>query len=161
MVIVIPSQAACEDLDDFLGKEKPWYHLYVNNLTITYATVLGDFVEASFPGYSAERAVAWTPSIWTGETAISYADAIVWTLTEDISPVSIYGYYATMGPAGHLAWCEKRLDGPIVLQHMGDPVALLPTLSLCQCVVPAVVGGIWPYPRVPDKQLEFCRGGQG
>lgn len=134
-MIVIPSVGGVALLNLLTDAYTAWYHLYTNPLTPNAASVLTDFVEASFGGYAPLRSVGWTDALVVGDVPTAYADALVFACTVSGSPQSIYGYYVTQGKTGGLLWAQSRDAGPVVITNVGDSLDVLPTLSL-QTFVP-------------------------
>jgi hypothetical protein len=103
--------------------------LYVDDLTLAEDTVVGDFTEASFPGYSPVQLFGgnWiftqgnpTETTYTTQEFVCFADTVLQT---------VYGYYVTRLLAGDLLWCE-RLDQPVPIQSVGNRVVITPRLEL-------------------------------
>lgn len=131
-MIIVPIVGATALLDDLLDDVTTWYHLYVTDITLSVDTVLGDFVEASFPGYLPLLVSTWAPSLWDVDRAVSNADPAVWTRGGPPSLVTVYGYYVTDGMVGPLLWCERRTEGGIVLNNPGEQCQVLPKTTLHQ-----------------------------
>lgn len=83
--------------------------LYTVDITLDDATVLADFTEATFTGYS-EYPI--DNSLWTNSTLISnvayleYTPAPVFTCTGGAAQ-TVYGWYLVDGTTGHVLACAK------------------------------------------------------
>lgn len=103
------------------------YHLYTNNFTPNDAMVIGDFTEATFPGYATQNA---TPGSWAspsddGTCSTSSSTSQVYTTT-GASGESAYGYYVTDNADGVLLFAEKFVGGAVPLTTTGSSVTLIP-----------------------------------
>lgn len=129
-MISIPDEAERYDLDTYLGSVEPWYHLFVNDLVPVGATILDDFVEATWPDYAPRKVTSWVPSVTVDGRAVATADPTTWTRGSGGPGASVYGYYVTDGSSGPLIWCERRAAGPIDMTMPTDSVQVLPRLTL-------------------------------
>lgn len=116
-------------LNSLLTQWYPWYHLYVNDYTPSSASTVGDFVEASWPDYESRLVRTFTPSMWGGASAVSFADPQRWVRGGGGSPAMVYGYYVTNGLAGPLVLAERRAFGPITMTSATDVALVLPSIS--------------------------------
>ena len=74
-----------------------YYHLFANTPTITHASVVGDFTEASWPGYAAQPLSTWSaPSLDGAFNAFTTSDPVV-VPNSDTANWSANGYYLTDG----------------------------------------------------------------
>lgn len=105
-------------------------HLYVNDFMITPGTVIGDFVEADFPGYSPVNIYGWSPAIIQSGNAITWSDPIQFMCASTTTLQQIYGYYVTRGTPSRYLWGQARSQGPIPIQQAGDVVNVLPSITL-------------------------------
>jgi hypothetical protein len=132
MGIKVPDVAEKTFLDLII---KPYFNtnsvlrLYVNSLTPLDATVVGDFTEASFPGYLAQNIMDWGVSVTTPEGR-AQIEAGVKTFTRGVggSPQTVYGYYVT-GVGGSLLFAEK-VDPPVTLSTSGQQYTVLPRFTV-------------------------------
>jgi len=138
-VIITPDVAVVQLLDMLLTHPTAYYHLYVSDITLGTDTTLPSFVEASFQGYSPQRAYTWIDAYLQGDTAVSYADPIVWTCSADGPLQTVYGYFVTNYATGPLLWCERRDAGGVPIQFAGDKIQVSPMMS---------------WPSVPCPTLE-------
>lgn len=88
-------------------------HLCKNNVTITRATVVGDFVEANFSGYASQTIGAWGTPVYdaTNHRYTSTAPAALWQNTTGVVGNSVYAVYVT-DAGGHLIFAEEVTGGP-------------------------------------------------
>ena len=129
-MLVVPTASALTLLDSLLGSMGIWVHLYVNDVTLGPTTALSDLTEATWPGYAPVAVGVWSPSIALGVGGVSWGDPIEWSLGSVIVPADVYGYYATLGKAGPLAWAEAAPNGPVPMKTAGDVVLVIPQLTL-------------------------------
>jgi hypothetical protein len=103
-------------------------HLYSNNFTPVAGSVLSDFTEATFTGYSVVNVSAWgTPTgpDGTGHETISATTAPVFTRSATGTVQNIYGYYVTNQGGGTLLyWAERFASAPFAMQFNGDNITL-------------------------------------
>ena len=135
MVIIIPNTAEILWLKDALNHtaaENFDLKLFSNNITLSAATVIGDFTEVTGGGYALK---SLTGSSWTvatngsGEAEATYA-AQTFTFTGTIGGSGIvYGYYYIQTTSGALMGCEK-LASAFTPTVNGDAFTFTPTLQL-------------------------------
>ncbi|SRR6266567_2011054 len=82
-----------------------------NNVTITRATVLGDFVEANFSGYASQSVGAWGSPVYD---AANHRYSITaptnqWTNSTGAVGNTIYAIYV-VDSSGNLIYCEAARD---------------------------------------------------
>lgn len=98
-------------------------HLFDNDFTPTPDSVIGDFTEATFAGYVASSAIAWSEPFRTEDgRAKSVGDTKVFEL-DTLPGAIIYGWYATVGGALRAA---KRFDTPVSLAVVGNACIVTP-----------------------------------
>lgn len=129
-MIVIPDNAAVALIADLLGDVTTVYHLFTNDVTITQATALGDFIEANWPDYKPATVTSWTPALTVNGRAVAQADPTAWTRGVGGTAKMVYGYYVTDTVGGPLIWAEVRPQGPLRMQFPSDQVMILPQLTL-------------------------------
>ncbi len=109
-------------------------HLFTNNLTIAFGTVLGALTEmsnANVPGYAL---ILLTGAVdggidsnrwdtWTWPTALFQASGAIVG-----GPITAYGYYATDSGNTTLLWAEN-FTTPQIFTNSGDGFTVTPTLS--------------------------------
>lgn len=95
-----------------------YLRLYVNDFTPTDTSVVGDFTEASWSGYSA---YGLNYSSWTFSTTNSLVTAIYSGTPEfsctDSSSHTVYGWYIYTATPGLIA--SRRFDNAVVFQQYG------------------------------------------
>ncbi len=114
-----------------MGTWNNWQcHLFQNNLVVSDTTVIGDFVECDFHGYSYQVITGWAgPYRDAGTGAYTHAGIIQWVADGGDLPQSIYGYYVT-DESGVLAWCQNDPDAPYVLSAAGQVYVVVPYYDL-------------------------------
>lgn len=101
------------------------YRLFKNNVTVTAASVLGDFTESNFTGYAAKSAVTEaTPTIVSGPEAQSLGAELDWTCTADGTAQQAFGMFVTFTDETSteqlfFAW---TFDAPTTIAFNGDVV---------------------------------------
>lgn len=112
----------------------PWLntltmHLYINDRVPTQFDVLGDYTEATFPGYAAQTMTSWGPAFLNAEFQ-GEANDVLHTFTatsEPVSPESVYGTYWT-DPSANLVRAERRPAGPVEI-HAGTQFSVQPRVT--------------------------------
>lgn len=104
-------QAMLEAYLSSIASDPDWdVHLYSNDFSPGPGTVIGDFTECTFNGYSAQPLVTadWGSVSVTDHVAIStYPTPIDFTAASSgFSSQNVYGYYVTDG-AGDLLFSER------------------------------------------------------
>lgn len=102
-------------------------HLFTNNYTPIAGSVIGNFTEATFPGYVAQAIGAWGAAAMVGGRAKTIGSTITNTLSVTGGPYSIYGYYMTLG--GVLIWAERDPNAPISEATAGDSYSVIPVFT--------------------------------
>lgn len=88
--------------------------IFVNNITPDANTVIGDFTEATFTGYSAASLTTWSaPSIDGTGASISTTVQGQFTGTSGGGTGNMYGYYLTDSGGTTLYGCERFAGAPI------------------------------------------------
>ena len=110
------------------------YHLFVNNVTITSATLLANLTECTAPGYAAIN-VPYTS--WSGATAAGVANYsapnITFSLTGQGAPAqTVYGHYVTDQTSGVLLF-GLTWAAPWAIPSGGGPVLITPKWTTQQC----------------------------
>ncbi len=104
--------------------------LFKNNLTPGTATVLGDFTEADFTGYSAASLSGFAASSAGGSGAASSGDAKTFTVgSSPTTTNNIYGYYITDSGNTKLYGCQRDPNAPRSMAIAGDTYTVTPTFS--------------------------------
>lgn len=103
--------------------------LFKNDFTPDVDSVLGDFTEADFTGYSGFQACAWLAAVINGAgKGIIVAAPLLWTAGVIGTGNTIYGYYVTEGGDTVVSYAE-RFASPIVIASVGDFVVVTPSVT--------------------------------
>ncbi len=104
------------------------FHLFVNNVAPTNATVLADLTEESTGGYAAVDviAAAWASYSVTASVGTALAPPISWTPVA--TTWTTYGYYIT-DVAGTILLPVARFDAAPITTTAGNPLLLTPKIS--------------------------------
>lgn len=103
--------------------------LFVNNYTPVAGSVVGNFTEATFPGYAREPLAGWDAVAIVSDHARQNADDCEFTLSATGGPYSVYGYFV-LTAGGDLLWAERDPNAPGVLSTTGDVYRVIPQLSM-------------------------------
>ncbi len=104
-------------------------HLYSNNFSPTTSTVIGDYTECTFPGYSSQDISNWAAPVTTSHVTQMLADAITFTRSTTGTSQNVYGYFVTNAAGSVPYWGELDPAGPRVLTSAGDSVTVTPQLT--------------------------------
>ena len=107
-------------------------HLFVNNVTITDATVAGDLTECTAAGYAA---VLLPNAGWSGSTTAGIADYthpdVVFNITAG-GGQTIFGHYITDNNTGNLLW-GQTWGSSFPLPAGASTVTVTPSWSDHEC----------------------------
>lgn len=95
-------------------------HLYQNNFTPLVTSVLGDFTESTFAGYSAQDLVTWGAASVAAHVGKIQAAANTFTRSTTGASQNVYGYYVTDAASAVLEWGELDPAGPRAIINAGD-----------------------------------------
>jgi hypothetical protein len=100
--------------------------LYKNDLTPHPATVVGDFVECDFSGYTAYTVVAWGATFLNSDgKAEGDAPSHMFARAAGATSNDVFGYYCTTA-AGALLFAERFTGAPIPMNTpVSDAIVLL------------------------------------
>jgi len=117
MSVVIPNVGEVELLDKMLKKSDEDYtlKLFKNNLFPDASTVITDFEEANFTGYTpiTLTRIEWNnATIVSGKAKAEYSSIPSWTC--GATGNTVYGYWIEGTTSGTLLWTE-RFDSPQLL----------------------------------------------
>lgn len=140
---ILPNEGIGDQLTYILSADVsgvlPWeLLLWVNDIPVTTATVLGDLVEASFTGYSRQTLDRdqWQTPVLTGNCARSEwgVEPIQWLVTAALGE-TLYGYAMVDTTLGVLRFVQRFDDEDIAPLETGGRVLLMPiyTLTTGQC----------------------------
>ncbi len=123
MAVVTPAAGEAIVLNRLFGKSTTGdltLRLYENSVSLADGTVIGDFTEATFPGYSAITLANASVTVAdnAGTETASYPQQ---TFTATGSGNSVYGYYVTDGST-QVVFAEVFSDGPYAISNSGDNV---------------------------------------
>lgn len=105
-------------------------HLYTNNFQPTPASVVGDFTEATFTGYTAATLTAFgTPFLNAANNAQSVAPGITFTCTGTTVTQTVYGYFIT-DVHGTTLLLSGLFDTPVNMNAVGVGFVFVPSLEL-------------------------------
>lgn len=101
-------------------------HYYVNQPTVTAATVIGDLTECTEGGYSS---IALTGGSWTASgTSTVYSTQQTTTFTASPGTQTIYGYYYTLTTTGTL-FAVEDLAVAFPVNANGDILRMTPEID--------------------------------
>lgn len=118
-------------LDDLQSERDTWVMgLYTNNYTPLETSVIGDFTEATFGGYSRVAVDAWGAAFWSsGGWAESDAALATFTATGAGLPVTVYGYFL-LDAGGNVVGAERNPAGGVTLSTAGQVFPVWPRFTL-------------------------------
>lgn len=106
--------------------------LFTAPTTVSQTRVIGDFTEATFPGYAG---VALTPATWaaaadSAHVASSlYGATVTFTRSSTGAAQTVYGWYLTDAGNTKLYACALFASGPYTVTNNGDAISVVPTLT--------------------------------
>lgn len=106
--------------------------LFSNDFSPQFDTVVGDFTEATFPGYAAIDDVSGPASGTDAETGlptVSWMDGSTWLATTIVTPETIFGWYIT-NTAGSSCLAAGRFDESVTINSDGDVLAISPPKAM-------------------------------
>lgn len=133
MSLVVPSVGAIELLEELvLGADwQPYYRLYTNPGAPNPNTILEDFTEATFAGYTPLLATGWIAAdIDDSGRAFSLGNLLTWTRGVGGAGQNVYGYFVTQGNPGPLIFAQRFVGAPYVMTTPGQVITVLPTFTL-------------------------------
>lgn len=131
-VIYMPECAAKKWLEVIVGldlQENMLLKLFTNDLTITDATVAGDFAEMTGQGYAAKTLSmsSWGAPTWDAvnkQASSAYAEQ-VWNFNGEGGLVNVRGWYLVMATTGTLLLACK-FGAPKPIQNAGETIKVTP-----------------------------------
>lgn len=131
MALIVPDASLGYFLEKILNEDLT-LHLYQNEVTISGASVAGDFLEANFTGYAATTLTNANWGVVDGNPATATFDTEQeFTSTADSQNQDIYGYYVTYTGGteiGNLAWAEA-FPAPQNIDATGDKIRITPIIT--------------------------------
>lgn len=105
------------------------FHLYTNNVTPSHADVLATYTEATWAGYSAQTAGAWSGATLDGtfHGTSSQANPMGFMNTSGVTQ-TCYGYYVTDGAGLALLMAERFAGAPLNILN-GQSLSLTPNVK--------------------------------
>lgn len=129
MAVIVPMVGDRHLLDEVVNASSYTLHLFKNNVSISETTVIGDFTEADFSGYSSGAIAGWSAAVDNlDHRAISVAGTVTFTHGAGATNNNIYGYYVLTG-SGALAWAETFAGGPVPMAANGATLTIEPVLT--------------------------------
>lgn len=110
--------------------------LFVNDVTPSATSVLADFTEPTFPGYTAggQALVYGSPATnGTGQGAMT-ATKLTWTCSGGGAPEDVLGYVIYNDSTGKV-WKAERMDTPATMADSGDKIELTDTMLQAGTIV--------------------------
>lgn len=110
--------------------------LFVNNATITDATIIGDLTPMSTHGITEQTltGASWPNATINGsgqaESAYAATDFTA-TFADNGVLTNVYGYYAKAATGGELLWCVK-FDAAKPITYDGEKITIIPTIRYDQ-----------------------------
>jgi hypothetical protein len=131
-VLVIPSVIRLAVVTSLIGTGGPFHAptvmVFINNVNLTYNTVLSDLTVATFTGYANVVGMTWdSPYIDTDGTSLVFGQAITIVATDGVSPNLCYGYALVDSGVTSLKGAA-RFVSPQNVAAAGQAVAFLPAL---------------------------------
>ena len=123
-MIVIPESAAVAAIRILTKTNDLDVKLFKNNITPGSSTVVDDFVEADFIGYSAAQVSADDWSYTAGSPAVA-EQQVEFVSTGGAQECPIYGYFVVERVSGDLRWCERFEDAPYTIHNLGDKIRIV------------------------------------
>lgn len=130
--IVIPpaqllAEVALKVLEaDYVGAK---LHLYSNDMTPTPASVLGDFTECVFSGYSA-KTVVWSAAFYDENNVPASSGGEALFTMSGATPDVAYGAFLTDTAGTKLLWSARLDTPPFSFVKTGDTLAVSNKMGL-------------------------------
>ena len=115
-----------EDILDVILATSLVLRLFKNNFTPSNSSVLADFTEADFTGYSALTLTggSWTTTQGDPTTGVYAQQAFTGTGTAQ----TVYGYYLTRTSSGRV-WYYQRFESALSIGLSTPSIRITPTLN--------------------------------
>lgn len=108
---------------------QPTLHLNTANVAVTPLTPLSALVEATFVGYAAAAAIAFTgPENGANGSAQMFAPSITFTCTGGTPNATVFGWYLTDSTGADL-YLYVPLATPVMIANIGDGVTIQPAVQ--------------------------------
>lgn len=129
-MIVVPNAEEVRILQARISNEDNSLKLFVNDATITNATVESDLTEMSTHGYAAKTlsSGSWTitSDVNAGSTAVYAKQTFDFT---EAAAVIVYGYYIVGSTSGDLKVVEK-FDNAQTVSNADDQIKITPKITV-------------------------------
>lgn len=115
-MIVLANNQLLTFLNDKIARLSTYrVHLYVNDVDPQPGSIISDFVEANFHGYSSQLLTGWG-TVYLAEDGLAQVNGPVLTFTpsDDVLPQTIYGWFAT-----------DSVPNFVMGEKYGDPMGFL------------------------------------
>lgn len=134
MTLLVPNNGEGDALSYFVNKSAPEnlvLKLFSNDYTPVEGSVVGDFTEATFTGYSAKTlaGASWTV-VEGAPSEASYAEQS-FTSSAGSQNQNIYGYYLVRATSGRIAYAERFTGAgvPYNIANSGDVIKVTPKIT--------------------------------
>jgi len=109
-------------------------HLFKNDYSPSWNSVLADFVESDFDGYAPQNVAQFFFQGFAGQIGYMLAlDSNTFLVGSGTTPPQVaYGYWI-QDAAGDLLWAERDPDGPVDMSSFGNQYQIYPRLGLSNC----------------------------
>ena len=130
MTIVVPNESEKSLLDKMIKESSEDYliRLFKNNIAPDSDTVLTDFTEADFTGYTEITLLRadWDDAITVDKKGETNHATVSWVCSGDCN--EIYGDYIVGKDSGDLLWCERFASSRNL--DVGDTLNIDPKMTL-------------------------------
>jgi len=152
-MLLVPTAGELDSLAYLVNQRAPEdliLRLFVTNITPAETDEAGDYVEASWVGYSAValNAQDWTLVAGTPSTA-SYPKQ-TFTSNEAEQQAVNYGYFLTRATSGRIAWAE-RFSAPAPVVNLGDFISVIARISQGTRTARINARGVWVLNKQEDQ----------
>ena len=136
MALKVPIAGEISLLNTLLQNGNLHLHLFQNNYTPIASSVIGNFTEATFSGYSTTQPLPITTVKWTTPANDGAGRAIAFNATFNFSNSTgavgnqIYGYYVTDLADATVLWAERFSSAPIDMTTAGKTMSMTPAFTL-------------------------------
>ena len=133
MAVLVPDNGEGDALQYFVNKLAPQnlvLKLFKSNTTPAETDTAATYTEATFTGYAALTLAGASWVIVEGApSAASYAIQ-TFTASAGAQNQNIYGYFLVRSASGRIAYAERFIDGPYLINNSGDSASVTPTITL-------------------------------
>lgn len=104
-------------------------HLFQNNYSPVYNSVLANFVDASFPGYHIRSIAIWIVTPLAVGVQIQAQNPVVFTQSASAPLQLVYGFYIKDNVSNKLLMAYRDPNGPYPFENAGDNLSIQPTFT--------------------------------